>query len=153
MNARSFELADSLAEHGRYRSAFRVFLRAGQRGDTSVFGRLGYAYDVGQGVRKSRRKALYWYRRALAAGEAVAAHNIGTVYRDSGHSLRAAAWFRRAVALGLHGSNLELGQLLLGGLGQPADALACFRAIGSKDCDAVVEAAKTWSAVTEGILA
>jgi TPR repeat protein len=136
-----------------YRQAFRVLLSAARRGDTTVFLNLGYVYDMGQGIRKSRRKALRWYRRALAAGETTAAHNIGTVYRDRHDVLRAIRWFQLAVDMGHSGSNLELGQLLLARLGQPAEALACFRAVGAKESDAEVEAAKTWAAVAEGVLA
>jgi TPR repeat protein len=153
MNTRAFELADRLGGQGRFRDAFRVLLAAAHGGDASVFINLGYAYDVGRGIRKSKRKALYWYRRALATGESVAAHNIGTVYRDRRQTERAARYFRQAVALGHTGSNLELGQLLLGGLGQPAEALACFRDVGDKESEAAIEAAKTWAAVAEGVLA
>ncbi len=153
MNTRSFDLADRLADQRRYRLAFRVLLSAAQQGDRSVFMNLAYAYDVGQGIRQSKRKALHWYRQALRAGQSAAAHNIATVHRDRGDTIRAARWFARAVALGHRGSNLELGQLILGGLGQPADAVACFRAVGSEESDVVSEAARTWTAVAEGVLA
>jgi TPR repeat protein len=153
MMTRAFEIADRMGDQGSLRGAFRVLLAAAQRGDTSVFLNLGYAYDTGRGIRKSKRKALRWYRRALAVGDSSAAHNIGTVYRDRGQTARAARWFRHAVQLGSAGSNLELGQLLLAGLGQPEDALACFRAIGDDESDATIEAAKLWAAMTEQILA
>ncbi len=106
-----------------------------------------------QELRKSKRKALRWYRRALAAGEAAAAHNIATVYRDRGNLLRATRWFRYSVALGNHGSNLELGRLLLGWLGRPREALSCFRAVGADETQAVVEAARAWAALAEEVLA
>ena len=153
MSTRAFELADRLRERRKFRDAFRVLLVAARGGDSSVFINLGYAYDVGVGIRRSKRKALYWYRRALDAGENTASHNIGTVYRDRGHAVRAARYFRHAIALGHTGSNLELGQLLLGGLGQPAEALACFRNVGDQESEATTEAAKTWAAMAEGILA
>jgi TPR repeat protein len=146
-------LASRLADQHRYRQAFRVLLRAARRGDAAVFLNLGYLYDVGQGIRKSKRKALHWHRRALTAGVTTAAHNIGTVYRDRHDVVRAIRWFQRAVDMGHSGSNLELGQLILARLGQPAEALACFRAVGAEESDAEVEAAKTWAAVAEGVLA
>ena len=149
MTIRAFDLAHRLADQNRLRDAFRVFLTAARRGDTSVFVNLGYAYDVGRGVRKSKRKALHWYRRALAEGEGAAAHNIGTVYRDRGQRVRAARYFREAIALGHGGSNLELGQLLLGGLGQPAEALACFRNVGEDESETTIEAAKSLAVVAE----
>lgn len=153
MNSSAFERADRLGDQGRYGDAFRVLLGAARRGDSSVFINLGYAYDLGRGVRKSKDKALHWYRRALAVGESEALHNIGTVYRDRGNTVRAARCFRAAIALGHFGSNLELGQLLLSGLGQPAEALACFRQVGTEESEATTEAAKTWAAVAEGAVA
>jgi TPR repeat protein len=154
MSRHAFETASELRDRGNYRNAFRVFLHAAQRGDRSVYINLGFAYDVGQGIRRCRSKALYWYRRALAGGdEGSAAHNIGTIYRERRDILRAMRWFRRAVAIGNSGSNLELGQLLLGGGGQPVEALACFRAVGPQESDAAIEASRTWVAVAEGMLA
>jgi TPR repeat protein len=149
----SFHLAYRLAERGRYREAFRVLLKAGRRGDTLVFMNLAYAYDVGQGIRQSKRRALHWYRRALASGETSAAHNIATVYRDRHQTARTVRWFRRAIALGDSGSNVDLGQLFLGGMGQPAEALACFRSVGTGESEAAIEAARIWTAVAEGMLA
>jgi len=153
MSTQAFERADRLGDLNRLRDAFRVLLTAARSGDTSVFINLGYAYDMGRGVRKSKRKALHWYRRALAAGEGGAAHNIGTVYRDRGHPVRAARYFREAIALGHGGSNLELGQLLLGGLGQPTEALACFRNVGENESETTIEAAQRLAVVAEGALA
>ena len=129
-----------------------MLVRAAGAGDTSVFINLGYAYDVGRGVRKSKRRALHWYRQALRSGEGTAAHNIGTVFRDRGETLRAARWFRKAIDHGESGSNLDLGQLVFAGLGQPSEALACFRAVGTGECHAVTEAAGAWAALAEEAL-
>jgi TPR repeat protein len=148
----AFELADRLGDQNRLHEAFRVLLSAARSGDNSVFINLGFAYDVGRGVRKSKRKALHWYRRALALGEGAAAHNIGTVYRDRGQPARAARYFREAIALGHGGSHLELGQLLLGGLGQPAEALVCFRNVGDDEAESTIEAARSLAVVAEGAL-
>jgi TPR repeat protein len=59
MNPRAFELADHLVERRRFSEAFRVLLTAARSGDNSVFINLGYAYDVGRGIRQSKRKALH----------------------------------------------------------------------------------------------
>ena len=145
--------AFALSERGLWPQAFRAFLAAARRGEEGAFLTLGYAYDTGRGVRPSKRKAVYWYRRALAAGDSAGAHNIGTVFRDRGNHVAAARWFSRAIALGNTGSNLELGQLLLNGVGQPFEALAAFRAVGSDESEATVEAARSWAALVEGMLA
>jgi hypothetical protein len=57
------ELACRLADQHRYREAFRLLLRSGRNGDSRVYLNLGFAYDVGQGIRRSKAKALHWYRR------------------------------------------------------------------------------------------
>jgi TPR repeat protein len=142
-------VAESLPE----RAGFRVLLRAAKRDDHRVFVNLGYAYDVGRGVRKSKAKALRWYRRAFERGDASAANNIGTIYRDRGEALRALRWFRRAVALGASGSNVELGKLLLGPFGSPGEALSCFRSVvASEACEADVAEAAALAAATEQVV-
>jgi TPR repeat protein len=145
--------AEQLRERGQARAAFGALLRAARRGDSSVYVNLGYAYDVGLGVRKSKRKAVRWYGRAAKRGEAHAANNIGTVYRDRGNLARSLMWFGQAVRMGASGSNVAIGQLLLSGLGQPEEALACFHAVGDDACEADVEAARAWAATVENMIA
>ena len=145
--------ADALWQKGRRADAFRVLLRAARRGDASTFHNLGYFYDVGLGVRRSKRRALYWYRRAVARGEGSAAHNIATIYRDRNDCLRAARWLHEAIRLGESGSNLLLGQLVLARLGQPAEALACFRAVRDDATAADLEGARVWAGTAEGMIA
>jgi hypothetical protein len=118
-----------------------------------VFVNLGHAYDVGQGVRRSKRKALRWYRLAVAQGEAAAANNIGTVYRDRGDLIRSLKWFSRAARMGDSGANLAIGQLLLSRLGQPEQALSCFRAVSSDASEAEEEAARVWATMAEDMIA
>jgi TPR repeat protein len=152
-------IADSLTrallldERGRVKEAFRVLLLAARRRDSSVFVNLGFFYNVGRGVRRSRRKALRWYREAASLGHAAAAHNMATVYRDRGDSLRTIRWLEEAIHLGDSGSNVLLGQVLLGRLGQPEEALARFRAVAGDACEADVEAARVWTAIVEGMIA
>ena len=140
-------------EDARPRRAFRILLAAARAGRPEVFLNLGFAYDVGQGVRRCKRKALHWYHRAFANGEASAAYNMATVYRDRGDVLRAVRWSRHAVELGESGSNVLLGQLLLGRLGDPEGALEAFHRVGADACQADVENAAVWAATVEGMLA
>ena len=82
-----FVQAEQGADLGNRRHAFRLFLAAAKAGDVNAQSRVGYCYDVGQGVRSDRAAALYWYLRAYRRGDAVAAHNIGTIWRDRRNSL------------------------------------------------------------------
>lgn len=79
--------------------AVRLFRRAAEAGDGSAAGSLGFAYDVGRGIRSNKKLALKWYRRAARLGNSTAANNISTVYRDFGDSRRAHSWMMRAVEM------------------------------------------------------
>lgn len=103
-----FLRADEKWDKGEYRAAFRLFLASAKAGDVGAQVNLGYFYDKGIGIRPSRFKALYWYRRAFRRGDASAANNIGTIWRDEQNPKLALLWFEKAVLLGDEGSNLEI---------------------------------------------
>jgi TPR repeat protein len=127
-NEALFRRADQHSERGEFRAAFRLFLIAAKNGDLSSQVNVGYYYDVGQGVSRNVSKAIYWYKRAYRRGEACAATNIGTVWRDRQNPKRALYWFRRAVKLGDEGSNLEIAKLYLR-KGEPQRALVYLERI------------------------
>jgi uncharacterized protein len=108
-----FIRADEEEDRGNLRSAFRLFLAAARAGDVNAQARVGYYYDVGQGVRPNRAAALSWYRRAYRNGDASAAHNIGTIWRDQRNVRRAEEWFQRSVNLGHDDSQLDIAKLYL----------------------------------------
>jgi TPR repeat protein len=78
----------------------RLFRRAAQSGDPTAADALGYAYDIGQGIRRDKGLALKWYRRAARMGNTVATSNIATVFRDGGNLRRAHQWLLRTVEMG-----------------------------------------------------
>ena len=82
-------------------------------GDRSMQLNLGYFYDTGRGVRRDRERAMYWYRRAYRRGDASAANNIGTIYRDEKRWVLALRWFGRAVDLGDPEANLAIAKILM----------------------------------------
>src|SRR4051812_35344883 len=100
-------------DRGRFASAFRLYLRAAKAGEVGCQTTVGVYYSDGRGIRRSRLRAMYWYRRAYRRNDYCAANNIGVMYRDEGKVPRALYWFRRAVALGLDDANLEIGKLYL----------------------------------------
>ena len=103
-----FFRADKMRENGNNRAAFQLFLKAAKQGDVSSRLNAGYCFDVGLGTRRNSSAAMYWYKRAYRSGDASAANNIGTIWRDRARPQRAQFWFRRAVQMGNDGSNLEL---------------------------------------------
>ena len=109
--------ADKEWERGRLRPAFRLMLAAAKMRESGAQVNVGYMYDNGVGTRHNKGLALYWYRRAYRRGEATAAHNIGTVWRDDGNFQRAFYWFERALQMngGDDGeANFEIAKLYLG---------------------------------------
>ena len=61
-------------------------------------------------MKVDKRKALEWYYRAYKQGEAGAANNIATIYREWGDSKKMLWWFRRAASMGDLDTLLELGK-------------------------------------------
>jgi TPR repeat protein len=116
-------------EAGNLRSGFRLLLAAAKLGDSGAQLNLGYTYDVGIGVRRSRAAAMHWYERAYRTerGWGIAASNIGTIYRDEHNFSEAVRWFRRAARYGDIDANLDLAKIHLMSPRQQDKAVACLK--------------------------
>lgn len=108
-----FIRAAKQVEKGKFRSAFQLYLAAAKSGDTSCQVNVGNFYDDGTGVRRNRKVALYWYKRAYRRGVASAASNIGVVWRNEKNPKRAVQWFKKAVRLGDDEANLDIAKYCL----------------------------------------
>jgi hypothetical protein len=124
-----FREASASWEEGRIKEAFRLFLAAAKAGDPSSQLNVGFFYDTGLGVKKSRPQAMYWYRRAWRRGETIAATNIAIVYRDEGRLRLALRWFEKAVALGDDDAMLDMARLYAGSLANPTKARRLLRKV------------------------
>lgn len=125
--------ASRLLERGRVDEAFHLFFEAAKAGDSRAQLSVGYLYDTGQGVARSRTSALAWYRKAVRGDEASAANNIGTIYRDEGRLRLAVRWFEKAAAMGDPDALLEVARLYAGPLEEPVKARKLLaRVHGSK---------------------
>jgi TPR repeat protein len=129
-----FIRADHEWNRGNLRPAFRLFLQAAKNGDRASQLNVGYFYDKGLGTRRDLTAALYWYKRAYRSGDASAANNIGTTWRDQRNAKRALTWFQRAVRLGDHGANLEIAKLFLREDREASKATACLKKVIDSDC-------------------
>jgi TPR repeat protein len=107
--------------------AFRLLRRAVERRDEKAAGPLGYAYDVGQGVRSNKALALTWYRRAVSRGDSAAASNIATIYRDRGNLRLAHRWMLRAMEMGDGDAAVTAGYNHLYGIGARRDVAMARR--------------------------
>jgi TPR repeat protein len=110
---------DALRAHeaGRLVQAFRALKRLSEQGDSSAFHMLGYLYDVGEGTRRNRKLAIYWYTRSYRAGRAISASNLATVYRDLDKPKAEFDWYQRAAAMGDDDATLEVAIRYLSGKG------------------------------------
>lgn len=108
-----FLRADKEFDRGRFRSAFRHFRASAEAGEENAFLNVGCCYDTGKGTHPNRSLALHWYRRAYRRGDACAATNIGTIWRDQHQVKRALYWFQRAVKMGDGDANLEIAKIYL----------------------------------------
>ena len=51
------------------KKGFELYMLGWERGDALAAANIGYCYEVGQGVRKNRKKAIEYYRAAAETGE------------------------------------------------------------------------------------
>lgn len=109
-------------DSGAVRDAFELFFAAAKADHLGAQVNLGFLFDTGTGVEKNREKAMYWYRKAARRGEASAANNIGTIFRDEGKWRLSLRWFEKAIELGSAETLLEVAKLWAGPLNQPLKA-------------------------------
>lgn len=109
--------ADALWDRGDLKAAFRIIREWALAGDAAAIHNLGYMYDRGEGTKRNRTKAMYWYLRSYRKGSAASASNIATVYRDEGKPGLAFAWYKRAAAMGDGDAEVELAKRYLAGDG------------------------------------
>ena len=112
-----FKDACSAWDCGNLSRAFELFSQAAEAGDASSQLNLGYFYDCGLYVARDRRLARHWYHQAYRQGEASAASNIATIYRDTHDYGRMIWWWRAAARMGDGDALLELGRCYESGRG------------------------------------
>lgn len=61
---------------------FQSLLNAAQNGDASAMGKVGRAYQYGQGTEKNEQKAVEWYTSAASSGQTQYYTVIGNMYRS-----------------------------------------------------------------------
>ncbi len=128
-----FIRADQELQRGNLLSAFRLFLKAAKAGDRSSKLNVGYCYDRGVGTRRDLAAALHWYKQAYRSGDASAANNIATIWRDEQKPKRALLWFERAVRLGDDGANLDIAKHCLKNDLDSAKAIKHLRRVCESD--------------------
>ena len=113
------DLVDNFAEAAKW------YLRAADQGDSIAQGKLGLAYELGQGVLQDFAEAAKWYQKAADQGEAHAQVALGSLYywgqgvpQDFAE---AAKWYRKAADQGYKNAQGALGIMYEEGRGVPQD--------------------------------
>ena len=97
-----------------------------ESGDTFAMYSLGSMYDTGQGVPRSGRKAMKWYRKAAEAGLAEAQNNVGSALLATRNYKEAYIWYEKASAQRHLIALNNLGYLHDMGLGVPQNRQRAF---------------------------
>ena len=77
-------------------AAVKLYQLVANRGFAGAYLNLGYCYDVGLGTPRDLEQAIYWYRKAVRAGDSAAAMNLAIIWRERGDARKGAYWDRRA---------------------------------------------------------
>ena len=115
---RLFKSASKAWDRGDTSTAFNLFQKAAESGDSSSQLNIGYFFDEGIYVQRDISKALYWYKKAFHKGSGGgAANNIAITYKAKHEYRKALWWFHRATNLLNHDAFYEIAQFYEKGLG------------------------------------
>lgn len=136
--------------------ASRWYQCSAVQGNSAAQSALSSLLSTGDSVAQDYVAAIGWAKKAIAQGDASAAHNLGTIYRDQGKPAMAFRWYRRAVSMGDCDSLLEVGLCCLFGFGTKQDYVAaqrCLEQINARDpaasCQRTKEDALYWLAILQ----
>ncbi|MCX4030520.1 sel1 repeat family protein [Endozoicomonas sp. SM1973] len=108
-----FQKADELHEKGDFKSAFHMFLKAAENGDSSCMLRVALMYSCGEGVECDYDKAEEWELKAVDCGDISGMKNLGITYRIKGDIRKSKEWFEKALKAGDGSAALELAKLYM----------------------------------------
>ncbi len=89
-----------LCDEGNYEGAFESYTKAAELGDMSAHYNLAISYQLGEGVKKDKKKEVYHLAKAAIGGHPLARHNLGCEENDNGRIERAAKHWIIAARLG-----------------------------------------------------
>lgn len=98
------KIADEAYDAKDYAKALKYYQYAAEKNDSHAQVRLGYMYDMGEGVTQNYAEAMKWYLKAANQGNASAQYNIGIMY-ENGHGVKqdyseANKWYLKAAEQG-----------------------------------------------------
>lgn len=85
-------------EKGLYKQSFRLLKKGALKRHIECYANLAVSYDVGLGVKKNAKLALFWYKKAWKydASSGICA-NIASLYAELGNIRQAQFWWNKAI--------------------------------------------------------
>jgi tetratricopeptide (TPR) repeat protein len=114
-------------DEGDYETALKYLAKAAELGDAEAHYSLSVLYRKGEGVEKSKEKAVYHWEEAAIAGHPNARYNLGIEEWNNGRFERARKHFIIAANLGLHDSLKCLKELYANGHASKEEYLGALR--------------------------
>jgi len=111
-----------------YNKGFELWHRAGELGNAVAYYSIGVAYDMGVGVERDEKKAVYYYELAAIGGDTTARHNLGIKEKRGGNMDRALKHYMIAVRGGNSGSLNQIQELYSLDLATKEDYTEALRA-------------------------
>ena len=117
-----------------YKKAIKLWLRAGELGDTRAFFNLGVACDNGDGVERDTKKAKHYWELAAMGGDVEARHILGNIEEEAGNMSRAMKHWMISAGSGRDDSLTAIRKCFLNGHATKDDFEKALRAHkGAKD--------------------
>jgi tetratricopeptide (TPR) repeat protein len=116
-----YDEAESLYQKEDFIGAVQLYEKAAIDGFAPAQGNLAIAYQDGEGVPQDSERAHFWYRKAVASGEANAQNNYGLYLIEEGDLASAASVLEMAALQGHPEAQTTLGILYNNGDGVPID--------------------------------
>jgi TPR repeat protein len=121
------EDADAAHRQGDYATSMRLLRPLADQGNATAQTRIGFMYELGQGVLQNYAAAVTWFRKAADQGNADAQDGLGLSYlygqgvpQDFTEAL---TWYRKAAGQGHADAQNNLGNMYFNGQGVPQDYL------------------------------
>lgn len=106
---------------GQYEVAFKAWQPLAIDGYAKAQAALAWMYHTGNGVKKDRKTAVSWYRKAADQGHAIAQNNLAVMLENglgTPVNYKAAAyWFRESANSGYSFAQYNMGRMYAEGLG------------------------------------
>lgn len=125
--------------------AIRWYTLSAVSGNAAAQCALSNLFGAGENVARDVKQAIFWAKKAVAQGDAIAAFNLGKIYRDMKKPAMAFRYYQRAVSMGDDDALLEVGLCHMFGFGATQDLAAAsnsFNEIISKQSSAMCQRTK-----------